>query len=70
MKGELPRFSQPRFYDLNVCSAKKVREKLENMHANPEKRGFVEKPGDWVSISFGSYEKSARADLDPFRGLK
>ena len=33
--GNLPRFWQPRFYDFNVWSEKKVREKLEYMHANP-----------------------------------
>ena len=34
-------FWQRRFYDFNVWSAKKVREKLEYMHANPVKRGLV-----------------------------
>ena len=35
-EGEgLLRFWQPRFYDFNVYSAKKRREKLEYMHANP-----------------------------------
>ena len=31
----LPRFCQPRFYDFNVYSHKKKREKLEYMHTNP-----------------------------------
>ncbi len=53
----LPRFWQPRFYDFNVYSAKKIREKLEYMHANPVKRGLVEKPGEWAWSSFASYEK-------------
>jgi putative transposase len=57
---ELPRFWQPRFYDFNVYSAKKIREKLEYMHANPVKRGLVEKPGEWVWSSFGSYEQGER----------
>ncbi len=55
--AELPRFWQPRFYDFNVYSAKKIREKLEYMHANPVKRGLVGKPGEWVWSSFLSYEK-------------
>jgi putative transposase len=54
---ELPRFWQPRFYDFNVYSAKKIREKLEYMHANPVKRGLADKPGEWVWSSFGSYEQ-------------
>jgi putative transposase len=58
--AELPRFWQPRFYDFNVYSAKKIREKLEYMHANPVKRGLVEKPGEWVWSSFGSYEQGER----------
>ena len=55
----LPRFWQPRFYDFNVYSAKKVREKLVYIHANPVKRGLVGKPGEWVWSSFLSYEKGA-----------
>ncbi len=53
----LPQFWQPRFYDFNVYSAKKMREKFEYMHANPVKRGLVESPGDWVWSSFLSCEK-------------
>jgi putative transposase len=53
----LPRFWQPRFYDFNVYSAKKKREKLEYMHANPVKRGLVKNPGAWMWSSFLFYEK-------------
>jgi putative transposase len=53
----LPRFWQPRFYDFNVYSAKKIREKLEYLHANPVKRGLVRNPSDWLWSSFLSYEK-------------
>jgi putative transposase len=53
----LPRFWQPRFYDFNVYSSKKVREKLDSIHANPVKRGLVGNPGEWVWSSFWSYEK-------------
>jgi putative transposase len=53
----LPRFWQPRFYDFNVYSAKKIREKLEYMHANPVKRGLAGNPGEWVWSSFLFYEK-------------
>jgi REP-associated tyrosine transposase len=52
----LPRFWQPRFYDFNVYSAKKRREKLEYMHANPVKRGLVNHPGGWIWSSFLFYE--------------
>jgi len=55
--AELPRFWQPRFYDFNVYGAKKIREKLEYMQANPEKRGLVRNPSDWLWSSFLSDEK-------------
>jgi putative transposase len=53
----LPRFWQPRFYDFNVYSSYKVREKLEYMHANPVKRGLVKNPSAWMWSSFLFYEK-------------
>jgi putative transposase len=63
-EAELPRFWQPRFYDFNVYSAKKnvysakkIREKIEYMHANPVKRGLVGSPGEWTWSSFVSYER-------------
>ena len=51
----VPRFWQPRFYDFNVWSAKKRREKLEYMHRNPVTRKLVEDPKDWVWSSYASY---------------
>jgi len=53
----LPRFWQPRFYDFNVYSRRKKREKLEYMHANPVNRGLVKNPGEWMWSSFLFYEK-------------
>lgn len=63
----LPRFWQPRFYDFNVYSREKIREKLEYMHANPVKRGLVENPAAWVWSSFLFYEKgeSGLVPIDP-----
>ena len=52
-----PRFWQPRFDDFNVYSAKKKREKLEYMHANPVTRGLVKHPKDWPWSSFPFYAK-------------
>src|SRR5205814_3637465 len=42
--AEEKHFWQRRFYDFNVWSEKKVREKLEYMHANPVKRKLVGHP--------------------------
>ncbi len=63
----LPRFWQPRFYDFNVYSRYKLREKLEYMHANPVKRGLVKNPGAWMWSSFLFYEKgqSGLIMIDP-----
>jgi putative transposase len=50
-------FWQRRFYDFNVWSGKKVREKLEYMHANPVKRNLVVHPRDWPWSSWSHYAK-------------
>jgi putative transposase len=50
-------FWQRRFYDFNVWSAKKLREKLEYMHFNPVKRKLVSHPKDWPWSSWSYYEK-------------
>jgi len=51
----LPQFWQRRFYDFNVYSAAKRREKLEYMHRNPVGRRLVRDPKDWVWSSYASY---------------
>jgi putative transposase len=53
--GRTPRFWQPRFYDFNVWSARKRREKLEYMHRNPVTRRLAKDPKDWVWSSYSSY---------------
>jgi len=45
--GELPQFWQSRFYDFNVYSHKKKKEKLDYMHANPVNRRLVKHSKDW-----------------------
>lgn len=63
-QGELKRFWQRRFYDFNVWSREKKKEKLEYMHANPVKRKLVEHPKDWPWSSFSFYA-SGEAGLIP-----
>ena len=48
-------FWQARFYDFNVYSEGKKKEKLNYMHANPVKRGLVEHPKDWAWSSWNDY---------------
>src|SRR5713226_3694620 len=64
---KLPRFGQPRFYDFNVYSAKKRREKLDYMHANPVKRGLVKNPAAWIWSSWSFYAKgeAGLVPIDP-----
>jgi putative transposase len=44
--SELRRFWQRRFYDFNVYSQEKAKEKLNYIHANPVERKLVEHPKD------------------------
>jgi len=50
-------FWQARFYDLNVNTIEKRKEKLNYMHANPVVRGLVEHPKDWPWSSWSFYMK-------------
>lgn len=45
-----------RFYDFNVYSRGKVREKLNYMHANPVTAKLVTHPKDWPWSSWSFYE--------------
>jgi putative transposase len=53
--GEKQRIWQARFYDFNVWSEGKHREKLRYIHRNPVKRGLVDEPDQWQWSSFCSY---------------
>jgi len=66
-EGSLRRFWQPRFYDFNVWSEKKVREKLEYMHVNPVTRKLVSHPKDWPWSSWSFYAKgdAGLVQIDP-----
>jgi REP-associated tyrosine transposase len=50
-------FWQARFYDFNVYTNRKKREKLEYMHGNPLTRGLVKHPKDWPWSSWLFYVK-------------
>ena len=52
---EARRFWQRRFYDFNVWSHAKEKEKLHYMHANPVKERLVRHPKDWPWSSFCFY---------------
>jgi putative transposase len=55
MGEPLQAFWQARFYDFNVYSTGKKKEKLNYMHANPVIRRLVKHPRDWAWSSWGFY---------------
>jgi putative transposase len=58
MEGAPRAFWQARFYDFNVYTIGKAKEKLNYIHANPVTRGLVEHPKDWIWSSWSAYEKN------------
>jgi putative transposase len=77
-KGQLPlkfpdapdglrRFWQRRFFDFNVYSGQKLRQKLDYMHRNPLVRKLVTHPKDWPWSSWSFYEKGEEGliKIDP-----
>ncbi len=68
--AEESHFWQRRFYDFNVWSEKKLREKLEYMYANPVQRKLVGHPKDWPWSSWANYagKGEARIRIDSVRG--
>ncbi len=67
--GKPQPFWETRFYDFNVWSDAKRREKLEYMHANPVTKGLVEDPRDWPWSSWPFYYsgESGFVVIDPIR---
>jgi putative transposase len=61
--GTLRRFWQSRFYDFNVYSHEKKKEKLDYMHANPVTRGLVQHPKDWPWSSFRFYSTGEQGHI-------
>jgi putative transposase len=49
---------QPRFYDFNVYSSAKRKEKLIYTHANPVIRGLAKHPDEWPWSSWSFYEQN------------
>jgi putative transposase len=59
-------FWQARFYDFNVYTRRKKREKLEYMHGNPIQRKLVQHPKDWPWCSWACYHgKDGLIRIDP-----
>ncbi len=55
LKGSREHFWQPRYYDFNVFTTRKFKEKIQYIHRNPVTRGLVSKPEDYRWSSFNHY---------------
>ena len=53
--GDRDHFWQERYYDFNVWSLAKQKEKVKYIHRNPVRRGLVATPEEWVWSSFRNY---------------
>jgi putative transposase len=51
---------QIRYYDRGIRSEIELVQKINYIHNNPVKSGFVEKPLDWVFSSAKWYEQNTR----------
>lgn len=49
------RFWRPSFYDFNIYSGEKLRQKLNYIHSNPVRAGLVNKPEDYPYSSYRNY---------------
>ena len=61
---ELICFWQRRYYDFNVKSSEKAREKLDYMHNNPVKKGLCKYPEDWIWSSARWYKCHRSVGVD------
>ena len=62
-RGEA-QFWQRRYYDFNVWTEEKTREKLRYMHRNPVVRGLVAEPIDWPWSSFLHYATGVQGTVE------
>ena len=59
------RFWQPGGgYDSNLSKSKTIRETIDYIHANPVRRGLVERPADWKWSSAAVYEGLSPVPID------
>jgi putative transposase len=55
--GEGEKFWQPKYYSFSIYEQSKLEEKLQYMHLNPVRAGFVGRAVDWRWSSARWYEK-------------
>ena len=66
LRGKRNLFWQPRYYDFNVFTTRKFKEKIQYIHRNPVTRGLVSRPEDYRWSSFNHYAtgKSGQIEIE------
>jgi len=64
LKGPRDHFWQPRYYDFNVFTTRKFKEKIQYIHRNPVTRGLVSKPEDYRWSSFNHYATGGPSSIE------
>jgi putative transposase len=59
---------QPRFFDRALRTVKEYNEKVEYIHLNPVRAGFVSHPEDWSRPAGSSYNEYAGMSADEQNG--
>jgi putative transposase len=57
-------FWLPRYYDFNIHSEEKSKEKLHYLHRNPVTRGLVERPEQWKWSTFRHHHIGERGIVE------
>jgi putative transposase len=55
---------EPRYYDFNVFSPRKLAEKLDYIHMNPVTAGLVNAPADWSWSSYRAHYLRERGPVE------
>ncbi len=59
LKGNRDHFWQARYYDFNVFTTPKIKEKIHYIHTNPVTRGLVVEPQEWPWSSAQEQSRSS-----------
>jgi hypothetical protein len=69
-RGEAGELGQERFFDRALRTVREDHEKVEYLHLNPVRRGFVKNPEDWKRSSLREYAGVSGENPERFCGLR
>jgi putative transposase len=64
LKGKRTQFWQPRYYDFNVFTTRKFKEKIQYIHRNSVTRSLVSRPEDYRWSSFNHYAAGKPSSIE------